>query len=42
VMARAGIWVFAKNGGRLHLVSHQAATTWYGALPGRPSWRAMH
>jgi Tol biopolymer transport system component len=42
VMERAGIWVFTKNGGGLHLVSQQAATTWYGTLPGRPSWRAMH
>jgi Tol biopolymer transport system component len=38
----AGIYVMKRSGAALHLVSHQATTTEYGALPGRPSWRAIH
>jgi TolB protein len=41
VMALAGIWVMDKSGRTHHLVSHQAANTWYGTLPGRPSWRPI-
>jgi Tol biopolymer transport system component len=40
--ANAGIYVMDKRGIGLHLVSHQATTTWYGALPGRPSWQPTH
>jgi len=36
-----GIYVMNKNGGGLHRVSKQATTTWYGGLPGRPSWRPI-
>jgi hypothetical protein len=39
VETKAGIYVMEKSGSGLHLVSGQATTTWYGALPGRPSWQ---
>jgi hypothetical protein len=39
VATSAGVYVMNKSGAALHLVSHQATTTEYGSLPGRPSWR---
>lgn len=42
VETAAGVYVMDKNGGALHLVSHQATTTWRGGLPGRPSWQPIH
>jgi WD40-like Beta Propeller Repeat len=36
----AGIRVMNKTGRARHLVSHYAQRSWYGGLPGRPSWRA--
>ena len=35
----AGIYVMDANGNHLHRLSGEATTTWYGALPGRPSWQ---
>jgi Tol biopolymer transport system component len=35
-----GVYVMDANGGRLHMLSYQATTTWYGTLPGRPAWQA--
>jgi WD40 repeat protein len=41
---RHGIYVMKKSGGALHWVSLglQMTRTWYGTLPGRPSWRPIH
>ena len=39
VETKAGIYVMDKSGRGLHVVGGQATTTWYGALPGRPSWQ---
>ena len=39
VETKAGIYVMDKSGKALHRVSRRATTTWYGDLPGRPSWR---
>ena len=36
-----GIYTMNRNGTQLHLVSHKATSTWYGQLPGRPSWRPL-
>jgi TolB protein len=36
-----GIWVMERSGKRLHYATDLASTTWYGALPGRPSWRPI-
>ena len=38
---KAGVYVMGANGSDLHRVSLEATTTWYGALPGRPSWRPV-
>jgi Tol biopolymer transport system component len=38
----AGIYVMDKRGRGIHEVSYQVTRTWYGALPGRPSWRPTH
>lgn len=36
----SGVYAMARSGRGLHLLGYQApATTWYGSLPGRPSWR---
>jgi Tol biopolymer transport system component len=37
-----GVYVMDRNGRALHLAGDQASRTWYGGLPGRPSWRAIH
>lgn len=37
-----GTFVMNRSGKGFHQVSAKATTTWYGALPGRPSWRPMH
>jgi hypothetical protein len=39
VEAKAGVYVMGKSGKALHRVSRRGTTTWYGDLPGRPSWR---
>ena len=36
-----GIYAMNANGTQLRLVSHVATPTWYGGLPGRPSWRRL-
>ena len=36
----AGVYVMGRGGAALHLISKQASRTWYGLLPGRPSWRS--
>jgi hypothetical protein len=41
VGTRHGIYELNTDGSDLHLVSGQATATWYGALPGRPSWRPI-
>ncbi|MFL5914529.1 MAG: TolB family protein [Gaiellaceae bacterium] len=41
VEADDGVYVMNRNGRALHLVSDRAANTWYGGLPGRPSWRPI-
>jgi hypothetical protein len=41
VETKHGIYVMNTRGGDLTFVSAQATTTWYGALPGRPSWRPI-
>jgi Tol biopolymer transport system component len=38
VETTAAVYVMDADGSDLHLVSREHATTWYGALPGRPSW----
>jgi hypothetical protein len=44
---KAGVYVMDANGSDLHRVSSRsimsldATTTWYGALPGRPAWRPV-
>jgi hypothetical protein len=44
---KAGVYVMNANGSDPHrvssrsIVSLEATTTWYGALPGRPSWRPV-
>ena len=38
---KAGVYVVDANGSDLHRVSPEATTTWYGALPVRPSWRPV-
>ena len=44
---KAGVYVVDADGSDLrHVSSHSimspdATTTWYGALPGRPSWRPV-
>ena len=44
---KAGVYVVDANGGDLRrvssrsIVSLEPTTTWYGALPGRPSWRPV-
>ena len=37
----SGVYVMNANGTDLHRVSDRATWTWYGALPGRPSWRPV-
>jgi Tol biopolymer transport system component len=36
-----GIYVMERSGKRLHYAADLASTTWYGSLPGRPSWRPL-
>jgi len=38
---KAGVYVMDADGSDLQHVSSEATTTWYGAIPGRPSWRPM-
>jgi hypothetical protein len=37
-----GTYVMYATGRNLRRVSGKATTTWYGGLPGRPSWRPVH
>jgi Tol biopolymer transport system component len=41
VETKNGVYVMNRNGRSLRLASRSAARTWYGALPGRPSWRPI-
>jgi dipeptidyl aminopeptidase/acylaminoacyl peptidase len=41
VETRKGIYVMDASGAHFHLVSRASTTTWYGSLPGRPSWRPL-
>jgi hypothetical protein len=42
VETEVGVYVMNRSGRGLYLAGNRiAATTWYGALPGRPSWRSM-
>lgn len=36
-----GIYVMDRSGKRLHYAADFASATWYGSLPGRPSWRPL-
>jgi Tol biopolymer transport system component len=36
-----GVYVMNKDGSNQHLASDYGDATWYGALPGRPSWRPI-
>ena len=42
VETRNGIYAIDARGSRPHRVSEKSTTTWYGALPGRPSWQPIH
>ena len=42
VETKNGVYVLDATGRHLIRVSDAATTTWYGALPGRPSWQAIH
>jgi Tol biopolymer transport system component len=37
----SGIYVIDVRSGDLRIVSHRATRTWYGELPGRPSWQPV-
>jgi hypothetical protein len=40
--ADEGVWVVDKSGRSLRSLGFRwSTTTWYGGLPGRPSWRAF-
>ncbi|HEU5215658.1 MAG TPA: hypothetical protein VFU30_08970, partial [Gaiellaceae bacterium] len=36
-----GVYVMDQNGRGLHRAGYQVSRTWYGTLPGRPSWRPL-
>jgi hypothetical protein len=39
---RAGIFVMNADGSHFHLLTEEAANTWYGGLPARPAWQPIH
>jgi Tol biopolymer transport system component len=42
VWTTGGIYVMDTSGKDLHLVTGEVTTTWYGQLPGRPSWQPLY